>query len=142
MSDLGFTHIALPVSHVDCSIEFYAKYATMQVVHRRTDQTTRSDVVWLSDLSRPFVIVLIQVPQVEHRLLPLAHLGVACKTREEVDRLCQEAQQEGILQEGPHDAGHPVGYWAFLQDPDGHTLELSYGQEILFTVQQAITQEL
>jgi catechol 2,3-dioxygenase-like lactoylglutathione lyase family enzyme len=141
MSDLGFTHIALPASNVDRSIEFYTKYAGMQIVHRRIDQTTHSDVVWLSDLTRPFVIVLIQVPQVEHQLLPLAHLGVACKTRAEVDRLCQDAQQEGFLQDGPQDAGHPIGYWAFLQDPDGHTLELSYGQEILFTVQQAKQQQ-
>jgi catechol 2,3-dioxygenase-like lactoylglutathione lyase family enzyme len=141
MSDLGFTHIALPVRDVSQSIVFYEKYAGMHSVHRRIDQNTQSDVVWLSDLTRPFVIVLIQVPHVEHRLLPLAHLGIACKTRAEVDRLCQEAQQEGILKEGPQDAGHPVGYWAFLQDPDGHTLELSYGQEILFTVQQATVQE-
>jgi hypothetical protein len=29
-----------------------------------------------------------------------------------------------------------VGYWAFLQDPDGHTLELSYGQEFGLTVEK------
>jgi uncharacterized protein (TIGR02246 family) len=137
MSDLGLTHIALPVRDVSQSIAFYAKYGAMQVVHRRIDQTSHSDVVWLSDLTRPFVIVLIQVPQVDHRLLPLAHLGVACQTRAEVDRLCQTAQLEGALREGPHDAGYPVGYWAFLEDPDGHTLEVSYGQKIVFTVQEA-----
>jgi uncharacterized protein (TIGR02246 family) len=137
MSDLGLTHIALPVRNVSQSIDFYAKYGAMQVVHRRMDQTSHSDVVWLSDLTRPFVIVLIQVPQVDHRLLPLAHLGVGCQTRAEVDRLCQAAQLEGVLREGPHDAGYPVGYWAFLADPDGHTLEVSHGQEIVFTVQNA-----
>jgi hypothetical protein len=27
-----------------------------------------------------------------------------------------------------------VGYWAFIEDPDGHNLEISYGQEVGFTV--------
>jgi catechol 2,3-dioxygenase-like lactoylglutathione lyase family enzyme len=37
MIDIGLTHIALPVSNLDRSIAFYARYADMQVVHRRTD---------------------------------------------------------------------------------------------------------
>ncbi len=57
--------------------------------------------------------------------------------RGEIDRLCNEARAEGILLAGPNDWGHPVGYWAFIRDPDGHTLEISYGQEISFTVEQA-----
>jgi uncharacterized protein (TIGR02246 family) len=138
MSDFGFTHVALPVSDIDQSSAFYAKYARMQVVHRRMDPTIQSAVVWLSDLTRPFVIVLIQVPHVDHPLLPIAHLGVGCATREEVDRLCDAARVDGLLQEGPHDYAYPVGYWAFLKDPDGHTLEVSYGQEVGLTVQQSI----
>ncbi|MBN3907642.1 MAG: VOC family protein [Nostoc sp. NMS1] len=137
MSDFGFTHIALAVTNVDASILFYAKYAQMTVVHRRIDQTTQSDVAWISDLTRPFVIVLIKQPQVEGALLAQSHLGVAYQNREEVTRLCNEARSEGILLAGPNDWGPPVGYWAYLQDPDGHTLEISYGQEINFTVEQA-----
>ena len=34
MSDLGLTHVALPVNNLDANIAFYAKYARMQVVHR------------------------------------------------------------------------------------------------------------
>jgi len=30
-----------------------------------------------------------------------------------------------------------VGYWVFVSDPDGHTLELAYGQEVTLTVEQA-----
>jgi catechol 2,3-dioxygenase-like lactoylglutathione lyase family enzyme len=52
--DLGLTHIALPVSDIDCSIEFYATYARMQTIHRRIDPATGVAVVWLSDLTRPF----------------------------------------------------------------------------------------
>ena len=38
---------------------------------------------------------------------------------------------------GPMDYAHPVGYWAFLKDPDDHTLEVSYGQEVGLTVQKS-----
>lgn len=69
-------------------------------------------------------------------LTPLAHLGVGCISREQVDELCDQARQAGVLMDEPKDSGYPIGYWAFLRDPDGHTLELSYGQEIGLTIEQ------
>lgn len=137
MSDLGLTHVALPATNLGRSLAFWAKYARMEVVHRRTDAGAGSDVAWISDGTRPFVIVLIQLPTVDRPLAPLSHLGVGCGSREEVDRLCAEARAEGVLRAGPMDAGPPVGYWAFLSDPDGHTLELSYGQEVGLAVATA-----
>ena len=137
MSDLGLTHIALPVADVEASVAFYSKYARMSVVHRRKDSESEGEVVWVSDRTRPFVIVLIGVGRVEHPLRPWAHLGVGCESREEVDRLCGEAKAEGSLLMGPTDSGYPVGYWALLSDPDGHTLELSFGQEVGLTVEHA-----
>jgi catechol 2,3-dioxygenase-like lactoylglutathione lyase family enzyme len=135
--DIGLTHIALPVADVDKSIEFYATYARMQVIHRRVDAATGVAVVWLSDFTRPFAIVLIENGPVQTMLSPIAHLGVGCKSREDVDVLCEKAKQEGVLIQPLQDSGYPIGYWAFLRDPDGHTLELSYGQEIGLTVEQA-----
>ena len=134
--DLGLTHIALPVADVGKSIEFYRTYAQMQVIHRRVDAATGVSVVWLSDLTRPFAIVLIQTGSVQTVLSPIAHLGVGCKSREDVDTLCEKAKQEGVLIQSQQDSGYPIGYWAFLRDPDGHTLELSYGQEIGLIVEQ------
>jgi len=136
-TDLGLTHVALLASDPDASIAFYEKYAAMQVVHRRVDDNTHHTVVWLTDHSRPFVIVLIQADKVEAPLRPLAHLGVGCASREEVDRLCAEARRDGFLHSGPFDAGYPVGYWGLLSDPDGNSLELSYGQEIALTLATA-----
>lgn len=124
MSDVGLTHVALPVRNLDESLAFYDRYAGMQVVHRR------DGVVWLSDKTRPFVIVLMETPDVPHPLRPPAHLGAACESREEIDRLCALAQDDGCLVSGPTDYGPPVGYWAFLRDPDGHTLEISHGQDV------------
>ena len=125
------THVALPVTDLARSIDFNADYANMRVVH------SRPQVAWLGDGTRPFVIVLVETEQVEHPLRPFAHLGVGCASRAEVDRLCEKAGAAGILIGGPNDSGPPVGYWAFLRDPDGHTLELSHGQEVGRTVERS-----
>ena len=136
MPDVGFTHIALPVSDLEVSLPFYEKYGGLVAVHRRESLSDPDrGVAWISDLRHPFVVVLLETENVEPILLPFAHLGVACASREEVDRLCEEARKEGILVEEPSDSGPPVGYWGMLRDPDGHTLELSFGQEVRTTVQ-------
>jgi lactoylglutathione lyase len=135
--DLGLTHVAFLVKDIEKSLAFYAKYAGMSVVHRR--QSEVSQVAWISDHTRPFVIVLIQSRQAdaESPLGPFGHLGVAVASREEVDRLAGEARHEGILTREPTDSGPPVGYWTFMVDPDGNTLELAFGQEVAFTEQSA-----
>ncbi len=129
--DVGLTHVALPATNLDASIAFYFKYAKMHVVHRRPE------VVWLSDKTRPFVIVLMESDDVPFPLMPFAHLGVACESPEEIDELCKTAQEDGCLIAGPMDYGPPVGYWAFLRDPDGHTLEISFGQEVGVAVDES-----
>ena len=132
--DLGLTHIALPVADAEASIEFYRRYAELQVVHDRIDPDSGDRVVWLGDLTRPFVVVLIQMP-VSHQLGGLAHLGVGCESRAVVDERSRDAKGEGREVFGPTDSGPPVGYWAIIADPDGHNLELSHGQEVKFTVE-------
>jgi catechol 2,3-dioxygenase-like lactoylglutathione lyase family enzyme len=129
--DIGLTHVALPATNLEASIAFYSNYAKMQVVHKRPE------VVWLSDQTRPFVIVLMESPDVPFPLMPFAHLGVACESPEEIDELCKSAQAEGCLIAGPMDYGPPVGYWAFIRDPDGHTLEISFGQEVGVAVDES-----
>ncbi|MNL85540.1 hypothetical protein D3C87_2138860 [compost metagenome] len=47
------------------------------------------------------------------------------------------ADAQGILRSPPTDSGHPVGYWTYISDPDGNTLELSYGQQIRFAAETA-----
>lgn len=100
--DVGLSHVALLVTSVARSADFYARYARMEVVHRRRSRAGRG-IVWLSDLSRPFVIVLIEADTIEGRLEGVAHLGVGCASREEVDQLCERARGEGCLDLGPED---------------------------------------
>lgn len=40
------------------------------------------------------------------------------------------ARREGVLRREPEQLGDPVGYFAFFADPDGNTLELSWGQRV------------
>ena len=124
MSDIGLTHVALPVRSLDASIAFYRRFTRMQPVHRRTG------VVWLSDRTRAFAVVLIETTQPIDPLLPIGHLGVGVETAAEVDRLCDLARRDDCLLQDPQDSGPPVGYWALIRDPDGHTLEIAFGQEL------------
>lgn len=133
--DQGLTHVALPVADLDASLDFWARYADMRVVHRRRD--SGGDVAWISDLTRPFVLVLIQATPDRCLDGTYCHLGVAVGSRDRVDELCELARAEGRPVMGPTDDGPPVGYWAYIADPDGHNLEISYGQEVAFTVQES-----
>lgn len=130
MADLGLTHVALTSTDLAASVDFYERYAAMTVVHRRHDAVTDRTVVWMSDRQRAFVIVLLQAAQRSTELSGLAHLGVACESRDAVDGLCELARREARECIGPQDYGYPVGYWAVIVDPDGHNLEVSYGQEV------------
>jgi catechol 2,3-dioxygenase-like lactoylglutathione lyase family enzyme len=128
-TELGFTHVALQVSELDRSIAFYEKWASMKVIDRLEDPKTGAKAARLSDERSAFVVALVQGNQpVEHQLAGLGHLGVGCADRDEVNERCAEAVREGCLHRGPIDSGLPLGYWAFLTDPDGHQLELAYGQ--------------
>jgi catechol 2,3-dioxygenase-like lactoylglutathione lyase family enzyme len=146
VADRGLTHVAFLVSDLDQSIAFYSKYARMEVVHSRSE-SSGSRVAWISDRTRAFVLVLVEIPsrfparkliaRMLGWILPnLCHIGVACGSRGEVDEMCSEAKREGVLQKAPVELPPPVGYFAFINDPDGYTLELSVGQEIEFNVRE------
>jgi catechol 2,3-dioxygenase-like lactoylglutathione lyase family enzyme len=133
VSDIGWTHVALYSHDIDESIGFYARYARMALVHSR-EESDGTRVVWLSDRTRPFVLVLIESKDpVENPLGPFAHLGIGLPSREAVDERCALARSEKRLRFGPRDSGPPVGYWALIADPDGHMLEVSHGQELFLT---------
>jgi len=130
--DVGFTHVAFVVRELDKSISFYERYAGMSVIHRREpDVPDARKVAWLSDHTRPFALVLVQADNVTDTPLgQFGHLGVACADRDEIDRKTHMARAEGVLRQEPVDIGEPVGYYVFFADPDGNTLELSYGQQV------------
>jgi catechol 2,3-dioxygenase-like lactoylglutathione lyase family enzyme len=136
VTDIGWTHIALYAHDIDASIDFYARFARMSIVHSRREADGKR-VVWLSDRTRPFVLVLIESREpVQNPLGPSAHLGIGLPSREAVDERCALAREDKRLRHGPVDSGYPVGYWALIADPDEHMLEVSFGQEVGLTVER------
>ncbi|MFS9772280.1 VOC family protein [Enterobacter chuandaensis] len=137
--DVGFTHVAFMVRDLEKSLAFYRRYAGMDVIHsREADLPAARKVAWLTDHTRPFALVLVQADSVTDTPLGnFGHLGIACATREEIDRKTAMAAEEGVLRKAPEDLGDPVGYYVFFADPDGNTLELSYGQRVGLTAIQA-----
>jgi catechol 2,3-dioxygenase-like lactoylglutathione lyase family enzyme len=121
----------MPVTDPRASAEFYARFAQMRIVHER-QEAGGIEVLWISDRTRPFVVVLLPVKEVTDRI---DHLGVGCASRDEVDRRLAVARTLGLVVDGPHDSPPPVGYWGTIQDPDGHVLELAFGQEVGLTVE-------
>jgi catechol 2,3-dioxygenase-like lactoylglutathione lyase family enzyme len=150
MTDRSFIHLALVVADLDASVDFYTRYAAMKVVYHRHDKGG-GQTAWLNDGKRPFVLVLVAhvrrsvVRMILRRIARAisryvarpAHLGIACSSREEVESLCRQAEREGRLLTPANDAGPVVGFYGMLSDPDGYNLELSYGQEVGMTVENA-----
>jgi len=125
------THVALFVRDVERTIDFYKRFVGLHVVHDRVDDAVR--VVWMSEQQRDpdFVIVAITLPPADAGVPPrMAHFGYDLPSRAAVDALAARAQAEGLLIQGPADAGPIVGYFCMLQDPDGNLVEFSNGQPI------------
>ena len=125
------THLAVRTRDVDRSVGFYKRYAALVEVHRRSDG--KVTVVWLGEKGREheFVIVLIGIAHedvVEPG--PMAHIGYAVDSRDEVEKKARMGTEDGLLAEGPTDAGPIVGYYCIVNDPDGNKVEFSYGQSL------------
>lgn len=128
---MKFTHIGLTVSNVDRSVAFFEAYTNIHVVHRRTGDSG-GEVAWLTDedLHKRFVVVLIEMDDDNGALRSANHLGFAVDSRVEVDAIAERARKEDILRFEPRDAGPVVGYLCVIEDPDGNSIEFSYGQEL------------
>jgi lactoylglutathione lyase len=132
--DLGLTHLALVVRDLDRSRQFYETFAGLRMVHARQAGGAIERVAWMADPRGAFAVVLVESRALNDTPLgPFGHLGLACASRDEVDRLAALAASRGVLRSPPVDGGPPVGYWAYVADPDGNTLEVSFGQKIRFS---------
>src|SRR5439155_5142884 len=105
-----WTHVALPVSDLDRSIEFYTKLTPLVVVARNSDENGRG--AWLSNdkqVEDPFVLVIAEfLPEVAKRfgqepgephptLAPFAHIGIELPTQQDVDDMAERARGMGAL---------------------------------------------
>ena len=81
--------------------------------------TKKSFFIQKNDTSEPIAV-----------LTPLAHLGIALDSTDQVDQVAARGENEGCLAWEPRQESDPVGYICALSDPDGNLVEFSYGQEI------------
>jgi catechol 2,3-dioxygenase-like lactoylglutathione lyase family enzyme len=125
------THVALRVRDLERSTAFYARYAGLVVCHARQEEDgTR--VVWLAERAEDpaFVFVLIPMPHTVGERPGVHHFGFTVESRAAVDAVAKTASADGLLREGPRDAGPIVGYFCIVEDPDGNWVEFSFGQPI------------
>lgn len=72
--------------------------------------------------------------KLSHPIVASAHIGFTCSSCSEVKRIAEMAKEEGILEHGPFQEGWPGGYCAYITDPNGHSVEISYNQEAGYNV--------
>ena len=125
------THVALLVSDVDQTADFYINYCGLKVIARRLDPNTGYRVIWLGE-DLKFVIVAFEGEKkpIQSITKPLSHLGFSLESKEEVDKIAEVAKEEGLLNYGPVYIDTDVGYICEVLDPDKNSVEFSFGQKL------------
>jgi catechol 2,3-dioxygenase-like lactoylglutathione lyase family enzyme len=149
LSEPRWTHVAVPVSDLDRSIEFYTALTPLVVVAQHADENGRG--AWLSNdkqVETPFVLVLSQlIPQVAQQfditpgeptrtLGPFAHIGIELPNKEDVDAIAERARSMGVLQWEPRQMPEHIGYICAAADPDGNVIEFSWNQKVYAKIQE------
>jgi catechol 2,3-dioxygenase-like lactoylglutathione lyase family enzyme len=147
LSEPRLTHVALPCSDLDRTIEFYTSVTPLVVIARNEDENGRG--AWLSNEKQskdPFVLVLAEfLPEVAGNfgqkpghpipiLTPFAHIGIEVPEREDVDRIAEKGRELGYLHWEPRQMPEHIGYICALKDPDGNVVEFSHDQKVFSTV--------
>jgi catechol 2,3-dioxygenase-like lactoylglutathione lyase family enzyme len=142
LTEPRWTHVAIPVSDLDRSIEFYTDLTPLVVVARNDDESGRG--AWLSNdkqVETPFVLVLSQMFAVEpgrptRTLGPFAHLGMELPNKADVDAIAERARRMGVLEWEPRQLAEHIGYVCAARDPDGNVIEFSWNQKVYARVQE------
>lgn len=128
------THIALHVANLDACIDFYQRYAGLQIIRdRRPHGLAGKRIVWLAEPNKAnefIIVVLPEGPEKAQQENDFSHLGFALASKAEVDIVAKLASNEGILVWPCRQEPYPVGYYCGVKDPDGHFVEFSYGQPL------------
>jgi len=147
LTEPRLTHVALPCSDLDKTIEFYTELCNLVVVARNADVNGRG--AWLSNDKQakdPFVLVLAEfIPEVAGRfglqpgekapiLTPFAHVGIELPNREDVDAMAEKAREMGCLHWEPVQMPEHIGYICAALDPDGNVVEFSHNQKVFSTI--------
>ena len=136
-----WTHIALPCSDIESTVEWYTSHTPLVVLDRREDADGKN--AWLAhegQTENPFVLVFVMF-YAEHgtpqpQLAPFAHIGIELPSRADVDAMAERGRADGSLAWEPVELPPPVGYVCALRDPDGNVVEFSHDQGVYAKVQE------
>ena len=149
LTEPRWTHVALPVTDLEKSIEFYTTLTPLVIVARNEDENGHG--VWLSNdkqVETPFVLVLAEfIPEMAGRfgiepgkphptLSPFAHIGIELPSKEDVDAVAERAREMGVLEWEPRMMAAHIGYICSVRDPDGNVIEFSWNQKVFTRVQE------
>ncbi len=140
-----WTHIALRVSDIDATIEWYLRYTDLKLLDKREDEDGYG--AWLGHPDQgqfPFVLVLAQffegrdpfAPTPLAKLAPFNHLGMELPEQADVDDIAARAEADGCLAMPARMMPDPIGYICMLEDPDGNLVEFSYDQGVYEKVRE------
>ncbi len=134
-----WTHIALRVSDIDASIQWYLRYTTLELLDKREDADGYGAWLCHPDSGEyPFVLVLAQffeghdpfAPAPLAKMAPFNHIGIELPDKADVDAIAERAQADGCLAMPATMMPDPIGYICMLEDPDGNLVEFSYDQGV------------
>jgi lactoylglutathione lyase len=137
-----WTHIALPCTDMDKTIEWYETFTPLQLLDRREDAD--GEGAWLGHPDqgdKPFILVLVsffrdQTKGPQPIMAPFAHIGIEMPTKEMVDQVAERGKAAGCLSWPPQQMPDPIGYICALTDPDGNMIEFSYDQGVYEKAQE------
>src|SRR6056297_951113 len=140
-----WTHMALRVTDIRATIDWYLEFTDVQVLDQREDEAGYG--AWLGHPDSgefPFVLVLAQFhPHTDPfagspiaKLAPFNHIGIEVPVKQDVDDIAARAADAGCLAMPAKLMPPPIGYICMLEDPDGNLVEFSYDQGVYERVRE------
>ena len=124
---MPFLHTSIRTSDMDRTVAFYTEVLGMELVRQKAIPERKLEISFLECKSGPQIEVIryagqaaFQVPPYEERVFD--HLAFAIDDLDAVLMMCEE--KEGEVVERPFHLPGSSSTYAFIQDPDGVTIEL------------------
>lgn len=139
---IRWTHVALPATNIDATIDWYEKFTPLRLLDRREDADGQG--AWLGHPDqgdKPFILVLVSFTRDQQKgrqpiLAPFAHIGIEMPTKAEVDAIAELGRAADCLVWEPQWMPSPIGYVCALTDPDGNMIEFSFDQGVYEKAQE------